>query len=365
MDADVIIVGAGVAGSYLGHLLSKTGLEVLIMEKNKKIKRDSGIVSTKIKDFIKIDYTKIKKMRFVSPSGYTFFIRSKRPFAYILQRESFGKTLRKVARKSGARIVYERCRGIEMSHDYVKVRGEKTYKASIIVGADGANSFVRQSFGIQPPKIYFGLACTGKQSKIKDITIYFDKRYSPDFFAWLIPINNEAGIISRDKPYEHLKTFLDNICFVPSIFYGSPIPIGTTRSFSKRCLLLGDACGQVKPLTGGGIIYSLTCARHAACVIENSFKKDFDELSKYERLWKEDIGREIRLQLLARKIYARLSNSQIDDFFKLFGKKIENIDNFEYDNLSSILCQLPKPKLALAFSYFLSDLLSFQQPHNL
>ena len=99
---DAIIIGAGVAGPFLATLLKD--LDILILEKDREIAvKDSGIVSTSIRDFIKpkaLIQDKIKEMQFISPSGLSFSLQSDNPFAYILKRRQFSMYLRKKARKA-------------------------------------------------------------------------------------------------------------------------------------------------------------------------------------------------------------------------------------------------------------------------
>ena len=97
---DVIIVGAGVGGS---HLASKLKGNVLVLEKDKKIKpKDSGIVSKNFLNFFGKEFIKdkISEMKVMSPSGNVIFLQNRNePMAYIIKRESFAAHLHKIAKK--------------------------------------------------------------------------------------------------------------------------------------------------------------------------------------------------------------------------------------------------------------------------
>ncbi|RLC69312.1 MAG: hypothetical protein DRI26_09390, partial [Chloroflexi bacterium] len=83
---------------------------------------------------------------------------------------------------------------------------------------------------------------------------------------------------------------------------------------------VGDAAGQVKPTTGGGVYYGLLCAEVAADTLDRALATgDFSEslFSGYERAWREMIGRELRIGYLARRLYGRLSNRQVDQLFHI------------------------------------------------
>jgi len=356
---DVIVIGAGIAGSYLAGLLAKNKLNVLVIEKSKKIKTDSGIVSTDIKKIVKLKKSfikyEIKKMKFVSPSKYEFYLKSEKPYAYILKREEFGYWLRYAARKSGAKFIYNTCERVEINLDFVGVwtisqNGTRQYfVGKLLIGADGVNSIVRNHIDFnKQPKVFSGLICKTLTSISKEITVYLNKYYSPHFFAWYIPCNNEVGMICKNMLMNHFIYFQKSLDFDPTEHYFAPIIVSITKSYSNRCLLVGDACGQTKPISCGGIIYSLKCSKIANKMIQEAFKENrFDEsfLSRYERRWKKEIGFEIFIQSIARKIYRKMSNKQVDEFFRDFAGYIENIKDFDYDRLSSIILKLPKFKL--------------------
>jgi flavin-dependent dehydrogenase len=85
----------------------------------------------------------------------------------------------------------------------------------------------------------------------------------------------------------------------PIRMYGGTIPLTfAPRTYGDNALLVGDAAGQVKPFSGGGIYTSLVAARHASATIERAFGTgDFssESLSIYERAWM----REVRAAVLA------------------------------------------------------------------
>ena len=76
-------------------------------------------------------------------------------------------------------------------------------------------------------------------------------------------------------------------------------------------------------------------------------------LSKYQNMWKKDIGSEIRKQAILRKIYRKMSNKDIDHLFEEFGPHIEELRNFKYDKITESWRIIPKMKL---FKFFLSNL---------
>ena len=130
-------------------------------------------------------------------------------------------------------------------------------------------------------------------------------------------------------------------------------------------LVVGDAAGQVKPTTGGGIYFGLQCADLAAnslhqAIVEKNYSSK--SLSSYEKEWRALLLSEIKREYWARRAYQLLSNRQIDDLFKTIQRNgiIESLLNEEYtsfDNHGSLLIralQLGLVSHAKRFSEYLS-----------
>ena len=85
-------------------------------------------------------------------------------------------------------------------------------------------------------------------------------------------------------------------------------------------MVVGDAAGQVKPTTGGGIYYGLLCADIAADILHQALEDDdlsARSLARYERGWRKRLGWELKIGYWARKLFERLSDRQIDRLFDL------------------------------------------------
>ncbi|MBY9010644.1 MAG: hypothetical protein KGD74_12325, partial [Candidatus Lokiarchaeota archaeon] len=100
--------------------------------------------------------------------------------------------------------------------------------------------------------------------------------------------------------------------------------------------LLGDAAGQVKATTGGGIIMLLTAAKYASncvnlCLKYGNFSKRFIK-KYYEKPCSQTIGRELRLHFLIRLILENFREKDFETFFKLIKEnKIEHLVSFYGD----------------------------------
>jgi flavin-dependent dehydrogenase len=325
---------------------------VLILEKNKSIApKDSGIVSKRFFEHYdrKFVQHEITKMELVAPGGRSFFLQDEAPFAFILHRERFASSIMKEAKRN-ADIVHEAFVSAKTEKERCVVRtngGE--YEGRMVVGCDGAMSSVRKSMGIAPMKLSLGVMVRKSGIKKGCIKVFFNKSYSPDFFSWIIPQTDEYGLMAGARAREFFERFRHDMCLNHGRLYAYMVPTGMTRSYSERCILVGDACGQNKPLTGGGIIFSLIGARHAAEAIRKAVacgRFSSSHLSEYEKRWKSEISLEIRKQLLVRRAYFRMSNSDIDRIFSDFGSHMEKLRGFDYDKFSRSWRHLPKVKLA-------------------
>ena len=120
---------------------------------------------------------------------------------------------------------------------------------------------------------------------------------------------------------------------------GAPIPIAYLRkTYRNRSLLVGDAGGIVKPLTGGGIYTGIVSAKHAARALDEAFsKEDFSAsfLSRYQKYWKSEIGRELWIDGLVQRFFAGLSDRGLNAVYKVLSSKsavdtINNIGDIDY-----------------------------------
>ena len=311
---DVIIAGAGVAGCSVARELAKRGINYAIFDPGDVYLKDTGSVSERIFEFYPNVRVKkeIRKIKIVGRRA-SFEIERRKPFAYLIDRVAFWKMLRR-----GLDITRERVVAVRERDKFVKVKTNRaTYRARFAVGADGAMSAVRRSLGIGA-KIYFGTFGFAR-SKYDGYVVKFDKAYG-DGFAWETP-TGERGVVSR------APTVLRNLHNVRTY----PIALGVHKTFTRRVLLVGDAAGQVKPITFGGIVFSLIASRITAKHI------DSHDLSGYEREWKSVLGAEMKLGSMFRTLYASAPQALIDIGLRALGafRARFQSDSFDYDRIMS------------------------------
>ncbi|HLC23113.1 MAG TPA: hypothetical protein VJL08_01535, partial [Dehalococcoidia bacterium] len=178
----------------------------------------------------------------------------------------------------------------------------------------------------------------------------------------------------RRQSGRYLRTFLSQMEKEGKIRPGEPritygrIQLKTVQcSYADRMIAIGDAAGQVKPTTGGGIYYGLLCADIAAEVVGRALQADDlsrRRLAEYDRRWKKALQNEIRLGYLSRMVFERLSDSSIDELFDVvqahsLDKMALNMDGFSFDWHGGILSKaLSHPGVRGVLGVALKGLLS-------
>jgi len=279
----------------------------------------------------------VNSARLFSPSGNRLSLWREEPQACILDRAAFDISLAEQAQGAGADYVFNSLvKDIAMERDRVSVeafcRGKgANFEARAVVIASGFGSRLCQRLGLGR----FGDFTIGAQAEVEasglhEVEVYFSREIAPGFFAWLVPTVPpvaRVGLMSRRDPGLYLKKWLGSLVARGKIAsaqaelsYGGiplkPLP----RTCGERLLVIGDAAGQVKPTSAGGIYYGLLCADIAVRTLHQALADDdlsAKRLARYERGWRKRLGREIKIGYWARKLYERLSDRQIDRIFEI------------------------------------------------
>ena len=176
----------------------------------------------------------------------------------------------------------------------------------------------------------------------------FDQKKYPGFFAWIIPSNEgkgKVGVAGKGiNVSETLNEFLKekgDFSTIRKIF--APIWIkGPIEKFiENKTVIIGDAAGQAKPTTAGGIFTSGMGGVYAGQAICKFLKtNEISDLQDYQKRWMERFGKEFQKQLLSRKILERVDNQTIDKLFESITPEIVNEisenDNFDFHTSSII-----------------------------
>ena len=141
------------------------------------------------------------------------------------------------------------------------------------------------------------------------------------------PEKARIGMTTRENAGLFLRAFLHNPMIRDRIRSHNPeinvdvIPIRPIRkSFARRVLVVGEAAGQVKSTTCGGIYYGLISAQCATETIEEAFSQGrFDDtiLRRYEQRWRRELGGELEIGYRLRQIFSGIGDKQIDRLFEI------------------------------------------------
>jgi electron-transferring-flavoprotein dehydrogenase len=321
---DFVVVGAGPAGSRFSRRATERGYDVLTLERG-EVGRPlacSGHVSTDIWEFAPegaredLLQNEVYGARFhVGGPGsddYQFYKRE--VVSNVIDRVGLDERLAEAAREAGADLRENHSvSAVEEYRDHVEVtastpEGTETFEAEMVVGCDGPVSRVRSELGLPEPgeKLQGVLAFSEEDDPGDYVDVHLT---APRFFAWRIPRGDsgvEYGLAAPPGSESSAKClfaeFTAEYDVETSHFCAGMIPVGPAESVtSRRGFLIGDAAAQTKPFTGGGILYGMTSADHAAREIDPERPAT---LQDYEEAWRDDLSREIQLGHWIRKAYS-------------------------------------------------------------
>lgn len=321
----VHIVGAGPTGGAAAISALRSGFSVQISEDHKEIgipTHCSGLFSHDGLESLK-EFFNYKKL-ITNPihgavldfAGEKLTIRTKEPIAYVCDRARLDQEMVGNAISEGAKINYnERIISIDQ------------LRSNIVIGADGPISKVAQLFNF--PKIAKYASTLQGHFKYKGenpdlVEVFLGKEKFPGFFGWIIPHSEtfaEVGV-GVEHPYNVVKAW-EHILKIAQVERseckpkGAVIPIRVRKKtgLSKdkfRVCLVGDAAGQTKSSTGGGVIFGSNCARYAGKYCENPLR--------YELEWKARFAGDLFIHKNAQAYLEKMSDVQIQNLGKKFKK---------------------------------------------
>jgi len=327
---DVIVVGAGPAGTTLAYELAKKGIGVLVLEKEKlpRYKCCAGGVTSKAAKLLDFDISEVAE-DLIHEVSFTFNLGSPhleqyaQPLIYTVMRDVFDYLLVQRARQAGAAFMDgHRVTQIQVSADWVEIAtADNIFRSQLVVGADGAYSVVARELGMGRGVEY--LVGIGSEIIVPEeelakwkSRVQIDLGCIPGGYAWVFPKRNHLSIgvgclasKARDLHAHHQK-FLNSLNMSSYTIAKSSshlIPTCTKGRlvWQDKALILGDAAGLADPLTGEGIYNAIQSAQLAAPVIENSLVHNKVKLEDYQEAVDEKIMSELRTARVLSKFFVR------------------------------------------------------------
>ena len=372
IETEVLVVGAGPAGSSAAKHAALNGAKVLMIEKKSEIgspKRcaegvsKDGLIELGIESSNRWITSEIDGVRLVSPGGTDVWLTQetvKLPeMGYVVERKVFDKFMAMDAARAGADIMLKTlAKGLEKKNDHVIVKaesmGEKIdIKAKIVIGADGPESRVGRWGGlrtaVKPKDMESGaqFEMVGVEMENPNSLEFYFGSVAPGGYAWVFPKGDDIAnvglavisTLTEKSAYEHLVEFAKtcpttkNATAVELNIGGDPVGGILKKISNDKILVVGDAAGMVNPLTGGGIISGMQGGLIAGEIAAAAIKDDDTSekrLSEYDKRCQKELGGSFNKYMKARDYLESLSDEELDSIAKAFNEtEFERISTTE------------------------------------
>lgn len=339
---DIIIVGAGPAGTACALALKDSGLKIAVLEKHKfprdkvcgdaipsRVPKVLRSIATEIADEIKSFDKKIntRGCRVVAPNLNSVDIFFKLD-GYISTRLDFDNKMVEVMKKFSAVFFFENTpvTDVKINEDGVEIKSEKniSFLTKLVIGCDGAHSVIEKKLTAtkMDPRHYTGAVrayyknILGTEDEMMEIHLL--KEYPAAYF-WIFPLQNKManvgfGMLSEkisERKVNLRKSLLDIVSLHPALSkrfqnaealdevtgYGLPMGSRRVKISGQRFMLCGDAASLIDPATGEGIGNAMISGKIAAeqamkCFEQNNFSETF--MKTYDDNLFKKIGKELK-----------------------------------------------------------------------
>lgn len=343
-DVDVLVVGAGPAGSSAAEFAAAGGADVLVIEKRPVIgvpvrcgefmpqvdeierifpQADLGSIFDLPSYLHSID---TEEIRIFSPKFRCFEVDF---HGYTTFRDRFDQFLAERATRAGARIrTGVTCSSIE---DNVARTSIGDVRAKVIVGADGPLSVVAKSLKLERSWDLCPAASAFAKGDFDPVPEMYFGSVAPGGYAWVIPKKEGANVgLGYSKRYArgnldfYWRAFLKHRQLAVGKLNGKPVPMsGPIASTVKgSSLVVGDAAGQVMAVNGGGIPIAMICGRIAGEVASSHVLGKAD-LVEYERKWRYQVGGPLKTAISTKRLAMLMFGSQwrLEQAMRFLGPK--------------------------------------------
>jgi digeranylgeranylglycerophospholipid reductase len=377
---DVVVVGAGPAGSTAARVTAAAGFKTIILDRRKEIGvpihcgeflptpremhdllRDSPRASRLVNIPHSLITNQTNRLMLASPLSNEFYFKLD---AHVIDRTSFDQYVARQAEDSGAEIALKSTVVNRTKSNILSIRQEDRnleMTARVVIGADGPSSLISRSIGNHYhnagrdlcPSLNYVL--TEIECDSKTTEMYFGNQVAPGGYSWIIPKGNDVANVGfgMRRPFgapevplkEYLRRFIEKHPLVSprtkkssiASRVGAIIPVGgpVDRTYSENAVLVGDAAGHVMASNGGGIPTALVGGEIAGESVVNHLA-DGISLSSYEERWRKEIGKELYTALRILRIADQVMPSDriTDQCMRLAGPRyLKHL----------IRCRLPVP----------------------
>ncbi len=331
---DLVVVGSGPAGSRLAARVAEAGLRTLLVEEHEQVGipvHCTGIVGEEmLRRYAVPDPVRavlLDRFDVISPAGR----RSRLPGvqAWLVNRRELDQTLASQAVQRGTELLLgtpvEAVKPV--AHHLELLVGDRRVATRLCVLATGSMSTLPQRCGLKPPTAFWQTAqLRAELAGLSGAEVYLDQAITPGSFSYAVPVPGETprlGLITRTGAWPAMRRFLERLAKTGRLgrvvekATCRRIPMGPSpRSVRGRLMSVGDAAGQAKTTTGGGIFFGMMCADLLAdTILEARSGGDFlpGRLVGYDRLWKKRFRTELRAGHLVRRIFEHVDDRELEE----------------------------------------------------
>jgi digeranylgeranylglycerophospholipid reductase len=395
--SEAVVVGGGPVGSFTAWSLARLGVETTVFEEHAGIGVPShcaGHLSIRslrnlglypLPDGI-VENT-FSTANIHSPMGTTFTVHLQRPVTCAVNRELFDKHLAEKAETAGAKYqLSSRVNSLLIADGFVRgvhveqSNGAEPVAAKVVVDAEGVSSRLLRETGLtrlSREKLVYAVEAEVENVRNLDtdtVEVFFGKDYAPSFYAWIIPRLDGTAKVGLAAKTGNPKELLQRLMLkhpvaskllaesrilktaFHSVTLGGPIP----KTYADGFIAVGDVASQVKPTTGGGVIFGLTCARIAAETVSEAIRRNdvsSSFLRQYQKRCSDKLGFDFSTMLRIRRFLDALSDEKIDEALRVCKKlgldeSLQDVEEIDFQG-KLLLQLLTKPAAAAALAYFL------------
>lgn len=344
---DLIIVGAGPAGSMAAKTAAEKGLKVLLLERELEIGvpdkcgeflpslKEMKRLAPKADELEKLFdppqsciVNRTKYVKFIFPNLKEITV----PFqGVVVERKLFDKHLANEAARAGAKI-FTKSVVTDILKDFKGVRvksidEQREFHSKIIVGADGAYSLIARKAGLPVSRdpLDYGIGYQYEMVNVdhdsRYVDMYVGESIAPGTYAWIIPKGDDVANVGTGarSPFmdigmsirDYQRNFIEKhplsskklLNAEPTAIKAGCIPVGGPmhQTTNKNIVAVGDAAGHTIPTVGGGVPPAMICGRLAGIAVADNIQLG-KSLNNFDKSWKNQLGTTLRNALRFRKM---------------------------------------------------------------
>ncbi len=347
-EADIVVVGAGPAGSTAAEHAARHGANVILIERRKIVghpvrcgelvpsKEEIGLIFPGVEDLeglfdmpSSLRKGDIEAIRTQSPMGTSFLLPFK---GYTTDRTEFDQHLASKAQAAGARLMIDtQFRGFEQGTVRTDI-GD--IKADMVIGADGPGSRVARSLGLDRVKVLYPAVTAQAKGDFEPVCDMFFGSVAPGAYGWIIPKYDGANIgvgcspkFARGRLMEYFWKYVEDHGFELSsdgVTGGKYVPSSgpSQRTVCEHGMIVGDAAGHVMAVNGGGIPIAMICGRIAGRVA-GMHVSDGTPLIRYQEEWRSHCWKPLRTAVHTKWMADLMfgSNRRLEFSMKILGPR--------------------------------------------